>query len=1125
MADAISVRVGRGEHTMAGTGRPRVRRWIAGITAGLLAATGTAVVGALEPQPVAAAFPDTVNPFAIAGGFTIYAREDALLQNQETEGSIAVGGTATVAPSANQYTIIHVSAGTGKYDLPTVDGDPTRFLVNEYSTASTGILAITSAGTSDPALWGDLKMVQRDGGWQAFARADWLRLNQNPSNADQTPLIDATHQQYPADAAPPIGAVGNGSIYTANTSATAVADYVEANRHSSWEEATSCLADIADPTGDLGFHVGVAQDAGSRKVLETLSADRPNVVDYADVAGAALLQFSPGPTPGVANPLIIRVPAGTTEVIGARADPQGAFSPYIMWDLSALTGDVTVTAAEGRIDGSVYAPDASVTVDAAPLDGQVIGLDVTLKGGEAHSFLFSSEISCTADSGTFAVRKELSGIEPSDLPDGTTFTVNYIATTPDETVTTGTLEVPADGTPVLAGEQFPVGTVVAFDEVPPQSVPGWDWGTPSIDPNPITIGAGTAQVVITNTATAQAGTFSVVKLIDDVSGGAPGAPGAPTVPVTWTAWFGGEQIDQGTLEVPFDGTVADVGRDFPVGTRIVLTEDLSGIAPPDGYEWAGAHWLPAQEFVIDDTGTVAVELTNAVTPAEAPRSITIVKSASGDAADPAFEYAVSYNTDPAGSRTTRPLTVGDPELLDDVETGADTLELAELVPTVGGTPVDAADWVLPVVRATVDGVTTEYRPENFEGAGPLESAIVDIPLPESGDVAIEVVNALREGTFTLSKEFTGIPENAVPEGLEFTVQWTATLPTAEVRTGTVRLPGDGTPVSPLDDTGAPVALPFGTVVTFEELPAPALRGVTWAAATFDPAQVVIGADGADVVHSTLVNDGSLLTGTFRVAKSLVGIEPGELAGVSFTIDYVAFVPGPDVEVGRFTVPADGTPVGPLDAEGDPIEFPIGTVVHMTEEEPDAAALPPGYEWGESVWSPSNSVTIGLGAPPVLEITNTAVQMTRWAVTKVMDGDAAGALPAATTFPIEWSWDYERQPDFSLEPNVPVYSPYFPVGSIIQGREGALPDIPGVDWGDPVWTVDGVALTPDANGIVTLPMSATRDQGLAELTLTNTANARPLPATGGGGLSPLVPLGALGLITLGAVLAIRRPRRT
>jgi LPXTG-motif cell wall-anchored protein len=85
-------------------------------------------------------------------------------------------------------------------------------------------------------------------------------------------------------------------------------------------------------------------------------------------------------------------------------------------------------------------------------------------------------------------------------------------------------------------------------------------------------------------------------------------------------------------------------------------------------------------------------------------------------------------------------------------------------------------------------------------------------------------------------------------------------------------------------------------------------------------------------------------------------------------------------------------------------------------------------------------------------------------------------------------------------------------------------IPGVDWGTASWTVDGETLTPESNGRVLLPMSISRDPQIAELTLTNTAGTRPLPATGGGGVSPLVPLGAVVLIALGGLLAARRPRR-
>ena len=691
----------------------RLRRLVASVTAVLLASAGIVAVDATHPAPASAAFPETVNPFAIAGGFTVYGREDVLLENQEIEGSVAAGDTATVAPvNASQYAIIHVAAGTGKYDLPVVDGDPTRLLVGRYSTASTGILEITSAGTSEPTRKGDLKMVARQDLWQAFARSDWLRLNLNRVNADQTPLIDATHQDYPADAAPPTGTVGNGSIYTADTSATAVANYVEANRDASWEEAQSCLGDIADPIEGIGYPVEVRADFGDRVVLEPLSADQPNIVDYADIAGAALIQFSPeGAKPGSSNPLVIRVAPGTTNVLGATADPQGAYSPYMLWDLSQLTGDVTVTAAQARIDGSIYAPNASVTVNAAPLDGQVVGLNVTLQGGEAHSFLFAGEISCVADSGTFAIRKELSGIEADDLPPGTTFAVSYVARDESgDVISTGTLEVPADGTLVQADEQFPLGTTIEFEEITPESIPGWEWGPPSIAPNPLTIGVGVAEVVVTNTATAQSGTFSIVKTVDDLSGGGATAPPNTIIPVQWTAEFGGQQTGAGTLQLPADGTVVEAGVQFPLGTTITLTEDLTGVVPPDGYEWEGANWNPSDTFVIGETGTVAVELTNAVTPVDDGRTITIVKSATGAAADPAFEYAVSYNTDPPGARTSRVLPVGDPELLDDIETDATILELAELLPKLDGVPVDPADWAVPVIRVTDEAGEYEGLP-------------------------------------------------------------------------------------------------------------------------------------------------------------------------------------------------------------------------------------------------------------------------------------------------------------------------------------------------------------------------------------------------------------------------------
>lgn len=1051
----------------------RPRRALAAALALILGATGAV---ALSPEPAAAAYPDTFNPFAMSGGFTVYAREDATLGNDETEGSVAVGGTLT-KPGDGQYALIHVAAGTGDYTLPTVDGDATRLLVGSYSPDSGGILAITSAGTSDPALQGDLKMVERDGPFQASQRADWLRLNLDPASPDQTPLIDATNQQYPAGAEPPTSATGGGSIYTFDTGATAVADYVEANAEASYAQASQCLADVTSTTA---YQVGVAEHAGSRVVLEPLSADRPNVVDYADIAGTALIQFSPGPEPGAPNPLIIRVPAGTTDVVGARTDPQGAYSPYILWDLSAETGAVTVTAAEGRIDGSIYAPEADVTVDAAPLDGQIIGNNVTTLGGEVHSFLFAGQIACAPSTdGSFRVQKAVAGIDPADpLLADVVFTVNYSAETPDGEILTGALNLPATGGWVEPGEQFPEGTEVTFEEITPPSVPGYDWGTPTIAPNPLTITAGaTADITVTNTATAQLGTFSVAKQVVDESGAPPVPAPTGTVTVTWTATYGGTELDTGTLTVPLDGTVVTAPEDFPVGTVITLTEDLSGATPPPGYDWSTASWDPGDVITIGDTGTVAVTLTNLVTPEPADRTISIVKQASGDAADPRFGYQVDYGNE-TGGRTTTAIELGTPVVLTDVDPAATTLDIAELIPTVDGTAVTDLDgWDNPVFRVTadVDGVieVTEYETGGFFDDVPLDEASATIALDADADhIAIEVVNNRLEGTFSLSKAFEGIDPSVLPPGTAFYVTWTATDPAGGVSEGTVQLPADGTAVSPLDAAGDAVQFPYGTRVEFDEQTRPAARGVTWGTPDFSPASVVIGADGAATTAVTVTNSATAVTGTFQVAKALHGIAAGDLNTDAFTVRYVAITPDRTASVGSMQVPADGTPASPVDDAGAPIEFPIGTHIGLTEELSDDA-LPDHFEWGQPVWSPSSSlvVTGETASPPTVTVTNTAVEYAEISLTKLVTGDT-DLVPTDATFTLDWWVDGEPQPPISIAAGETVTSPErFPIGSILEATEPQAPPVAGGTWQTPVFTVDGSVLPIEEDGRVAVPVSA------------------------------------------------------
>ncbi|MEU2198578.1 DUF5979 domain-containing protein [Isoptericola sp. NPDC019482] len=1114
------------------------RRATSGLLAAALALGGLVGLGAqTATAPPAAAAEGDVNPFTSAGGYTVYAQRDAFVGNQEIEGSLAAGRNLARTGTTTQWTVIHVAAGTADYTIPTVDGDPNRLLIGRFdpdTTRNVGEVAITSRGATTPDNDGTLKMVDRDlGPYLTSARGEgWVRVSRIPPEGPIPPLIDATAQQYPADAEPPTG--GNASIFTEQTGGTqdVVAGYVQANQDATTEESAECLAAMADPDGHDANHVTVAEDAGDRKVLSPLAADRPNVVAYEDVAGASLLQFSAGsPTPGQANPLIIRVPAGTTDVHGLRVDPQGQYSPYILWDLSAVTGDVTVENTGGRIDGSIFAPFANVTVDAAPLDGQVIGQDVTLLGGEVHSFLFASTIPCGEPRGTFEVDKELDGIAAGDLPEGTTFPVDWTATSPDgEVLDTGTLELPADGSPVRPAavdgtvRTFPVGTVITFEEQTPDDVPGWEWGPPSVAPNPVTItadGDGVVAATVTNTAERTTGTFEVTKTVTNGTGDpVPPSPGA-VITVGWTAVDPDGNESSGTIELESNGNwdfasqgpVDEDGNpvEFPVGTEITLSEpDLPD--PPEGYTWGGPSWSPSMMFTIDRADqVVAVELTNLVVAQPATAAFSVVKVLDVDGpVDPEPQFAIEYTFDPPGGEResrTREIAVGDPVTIDTLLDGqpipaGSTVWVQEPAPTGGGDVV----WEDPVL--SVDGEPLTDPDE--DGFYPLE-------LTAGQTIALEVTNVghVPTGTFTLAKELDGPAAEDVPEGLTFGVGWTATYPDGTTAGGTTELSPDGTPAGPTDADGEPLDFPAGTTVTFDEANLPDLPGWDWGEPTITPAEVTVG-DG-ETAAVTVTNSADVEHGTFEVSKALEGADPGDVSGDGFTVPWTATLPDGSTDEGELTVPADGSAVGP------DRDFPVGTTVHVTEEPPSDAMLPDGWTWAVPTWSPGSSLTIDEGTgTTAFTVTNTAVPVTTLRLEKLVEG---ADLPDGTRFPVEYRVDDGPVQQGDLVLGDPFVADDVPLGTIVEIREVDPPAVDGATWDTERWAIDGQALEPDKDGWVVIHAD---DEELNAVTLTNTARPTTpetpggtLPATGFGG-GPL-PLLALGLLLLG--VAARLVART
>ncbi|MFE6968159.1 DUF5979 domain-containing protein [Isoptericola sp. NPDC057653] len=1125
---------------MRGTGSTTGRRTTSGLLAAALALGGLVGLGAqtaTAPRAAAAA-EGNVNPFTSAGGFTVYAQRDAVVADQELEGSLAAGRNLTDTTGA-QWAVIHVAAGTADYTIPTVDGDPTRLLIGRFDpdeSRNVGQVNITSRGATSPENIGALKTVDRDlGPFGTAARGEgWVRESAQGSSP---PLIDATAQTFPQDAQPPTGS--NNSIFTARTGDTqdVVAGYVQAAQDATMQDSAECLATISDPDGHDVNHVTVAEDAGNRKVLSPLASDRPNVVPYELVAGADLLQFSAGSAvPGKDNPLIIRVPAGTTDVHGLRVDPQGQYSPYILWDLSAVTGAVTVEHTGERIDGSIYAPFADVTVDAAPLDGQVIGRDVILRGGEVHSFMFAGTVPCGSPHGTFEVSKELDGVSAGDLPDGTTFPVDWTATSPDgEVLGSGTLDLPADGSPVRPQDvdgtlsTFPVGTVVTFEEQQPPDAPGWEWTGASVSPSSLTItddGDAVATAALTNTAERTRGTFEVVKSVHAATDEPVAVDEGTTVVVEWTAVDPDGNESAGTIDLVAgaggtfapQGPVDDAGEavTFPVGTEVTLAETDPG-TPPEGSVWSGVSWSPGTTFTIDREGQVVEDdVTNILAedqtvPATARFSVVKVLDVDGPV-DPDLQFSVDYTFDPPGGPRegrTREIAVGDPVTVLSLLDGSDI-------------PAGTTVWVREHDPIFDDGITWE-DPVLSVGGVPLtdpdEDGYYPLELDGGPQVTLEVSNVghVATGGFTLAKALDGPDAEDVPDGLEFTVGWTATYVDGTTASGSTTLAPDGEPVAPTDAAGDPLDFPAGTTVTFDEADLPDLPGWDWGTPTITPSEITVGDGETAAVEVT--NTATVEHGTFEVSKDLLGADVSDLGTDTFAVPWTATLPDGSTDDGVLRVPADGSAAAP------DRDFPVGTTVHVTEDPPSDGVLPDGWTWGVPTWSPGSSVTIDEGTgTTALTVTNSAVPVTTVRVEKVVTG---ADVPDGTRFPVEYRVDDGPVQQGDLVLGDPFVADDVPLGTTVTLREADPPGVDGVTWRAERWEIGGQALEPDDDGWVVIHAE---DERLNAVTLTNTAAPvtptpeRPvspeLPQTGFAG-GPLTLLAA-GLVLLG--LVVRRLAR-
>src|SRR5690625_2524896 len=428
------------------------KKGLAGIGATALVA-GTSLGGIFA----AVAAPTTFNPFDINNGFTIVSQGNAYLNNGEIEGSITAFGSIS-SGNNNGYPVIHNSAaGLPDYEVPAVDGTPVRILAEKF--VGTGAFDISNrddSGTIDPGspeATAVVKLVNidgltgsaRGGGAGHAAGSDFLRVT-NPDDG----IIDLKTVPFE-----------DSDVANYQTQESSVSAYFP-DLDAQVAQTNQCLAAMYDPELGLTNPVTI-DDQGGMVFVAGFAPDRPNVVNYGDIAGKTIKIDNPdGYKPTAEAPLVVRVPADTTELGQLRFEgwsPQAGaeqdLARYILLDLSAVDGDVEI---DGLELGAIWAPDANLNFNSGiTTNGQWFAKDVTTAGGgEIHHHAFLGNLPC-ADlpvdpdpvDPSIGTTVAVDGSDEKVLPltGGTVIdTVAYTGLTPGETYTlTGEIRTAPDG--------------------------------------------------------------------------------------------------------------------------------------------------------------------------------------------------------------------------------------------------------------------------------------------------------------------------------------------------------------------------------------------------------------------------------------------------------------------------------------------------------------------------------------------------------------------------------------------------------------------------------------------------------------------------------------------------------
>ena len=239
--------------------------------------------------------------------------------------------------------------------------------------------------------------------------------------------------------------------------------------------------------------------------------------------------------------------------------------------------------------------------------------------------------------GKFSIAKTVSG--DGDFANSN-FAFTY--TCNDPAATTGTLNVPGDGTAVTSPE-LPEGTSCTITEDTASAAQAGYSLTPTLSASSVTIPAGdVVAVTATNTYSRDTGTFSVVKKAVESEGAQPEPADLLTQKeFTFTYTCDDASATTGTVKAKGDGTAVLSNVQLPVGTSCTITEDEAGAQ------------VPGYTLTAPEAQTVKIEAKDQVVEASFTNTYTAPK--------PTPEPTPEPSTTPTPEPTPEPSTTPTPE--------------------------------------------------------------------------------------------------------------------------------------------------------------------------------------------------------------------------------------------------------------------------------------------------------------------------------------------------------------------------------------------------------------------------------------------------------------------------------